>query len=45
MKIVKIIKEIEKRKKEYFAEWQKGNYKKGYDDALENLKLWILEEK
>ena len=41
----KIVKEIEKRKKAEFAEWQEGNYKAGYLDALENLKLWLLERK
>jgi len=40
-----IIKEIERRKKEQFFDWQQGDYKKGWIDALENLKLWILERK
>ena len=39
MKKTKIIKMIEKRKKHQFGVWQEGNYKKGWIDALENLKL------
>lgn len=33
---------IDKKRKTEFADWQKGDYKKGYLDALENLKEEIV---